>query len=51
MGGMAARDPAESGHLTGDVPALLIVAIALGILMRRAESGTAVTDLGVRRVA
>jgi hypothetical protein len=51
MGGMAAGDPAESGHLIGDVPALLIVAMALGMLMRRAERATAVTDLGARRVA
>ncbi len=51
MAGSAAKDPAEAGHLVGDVPALLIVAVALGVLMRRAESTAAVTDLGARRVA
>jgi hypothetical protein len=33
----AFRDPMEKGHLTGDVPALFIVAILLGVLMRQAE--------------
>jgi hypothetical protein len=32
MGGQAIADPAERGHLLGDVPALLIVAIALAVL-------------------
>ena len=51
MAGMAVEDPAEVGHLTGDVPVLLFVAIALAVLMRRAERTTAVTDLGGRRAA
>jgi hypothetical protein len=32
----AITDPAEHGHLTGDVPALLFVAILLAVLMPRA---------------
>jgi hypothetical protein len=32
----AITDPAEHGHLTGDVPALLFVAIVLAVLMPRA---------------
>ena len=32
MGWQAVADPAERGHLLGDVPALLIVAIALAVL-------------------
>ena len=51
MAGMAVEDPAEVGHLTGDVPVLLFVAIALAVLMRRAERTIAVTDLGGRRAA
>jgi hypothetical protein len=52
MGAMAFGDRAEAGHLVGDVPALLIVAMALGVLMRRAESAGAITALGgARRVA
>jgi len=47
----AINDPAERGHLVGDVPALLIVAGALAILTLRASSQTRVTDLGARRVA
>lgn len=31
----ALRDPAEVAHLWGDVPALLVVAVALGVLMPR----------------
>ncbi len=34
MGWQAVGDPAERGHLLGDVPALLIVAIALAVLTR-----------------
>lgn len=33
----AISDPDERGHLIGDVPALLIVAAALGFLMKRAQ--------------
>lgn len=35
----ALMDPAESGHLVGDVPALLLVALVLGWLTRRATAG------------
>jgi Family of unknown function (DUF6632) len=35
MGIQAFADPAERGHLTGDVPALFLVAIALAVLMPR----------------
>ena len=51
MAGMAVEDPAEAGHLVGDVPVLLFVAVALAVLMRRAESTTAVTGLGARHAA
>ncbi len=52
MGAMAFADPAEAGHQVGDVPALLLVAIALGVLMRRAETTVAMRDQGdARRVA
>ncbi len=29
------RNPMHQGHLIGDVPALLLVALALGVLMRK----------------
>ena len=32
----AVRNPAMAGHLLGDVPALLLIALVLGLLMRRA---------------
>jgi hypothetical protein len=32
------RNPAMSGHLTGDVPALLLIAIVLGFLMSRSTA-------------
>jgi hypothetical protein len=51
MAASAVGDPAEKGHLVGDVPALLIVAVALGIVARRAETDTAVIELGARRAA
>jgi hypothetical protein len=38
MAGSAFADPAEAGHLVGDAPALLLVAIALGILAHRASA-------------
>jgi hypothetical protein len=44
-------DPAERGHLVGDVPALLLVAVLLAVLTRRAATSTQVTNLGARRVA
>ncbi|WP_058186649.1 DUF6632 domain-containing protein [Terracidiphilus gabretensis] len=37
MAVQAFRDPMEKGHLIGDVSALFIVAILLGVLMRQAE--------------
>src|SRR4051812_23852808 len=40
MGATAVADPAEAGHLVGDVPALLLVAIVLGVLMRQVERTT-----------
>jgi hypothetical protein len=42
MAAMAVTDPAEAGHLVGDVPALLVVAIGLGIVTRRAGTQPAV---------
>ena len=47
----AITDPAESGHLVGDVPALLLVAGALAILTRRAEAEWAAGRSGARRAA
>ena len=35
MGAQAIYDGAESGHLIGDVPALLLIAIVLGVLTPR----------------
>jgi hypothetical protein len=35
MGVQSFTDPAERGHLTGDVPALFLIAIILGVLMPR----------------
>src|SRR3954463_613211 len=52
MGAMAFGDRAEAGHQVGDVPALLLLGLVLGVLMRRAESAGAITALGgARRVA
>jgi hypothetical protein len=31
------RNPMQGGHLVGDVPALLLVAVVLGVLMSRAQ--------------
>jgi hypothetical protein len=31
------RDPMEKGHLIADVPAMFVVALLLGVLMRQAE--------------
>jgi hypothetical protein len=38
MAVQAITDSNERGHLLGDVPALLIVAALLALLMRRAET-------------
>jgi uncharacterized membrane protein len=35
MGVQVAIDPAEQGHLVGDIPALILVAIVLGLLTPR----------------
>jgi hypothetical protein len=51
MASSAVGDPAERGHLVGDVPALLIVAGALAFLTRRAAVRSETTNLGFRRVA
>jgi hypothetical protein len=38
MGWESMRNPMMKGHLTGDVPILLVVAIVLGLLMSRART-------------
>jgi hypothetical protein len=38
MGLQAFGDPAERGHLLGDVPALFLIAIVLGVLMQMGPS-------------
>lgn len=37
MSWQAVQQPMHRGHLVGDVPALVIIAAALGLLMRRAQ--------------
>ncbi len=37
MGAQSLSDTAEHGHLIGDIPALLVVAIVLAVLMPRAK--------------
>jgi hypothetical protein len=39
MAAQAFGDPAERGHLWGDVPALLVVAIVLAVLAPREPAG------------
>jgi hypothetical protein len=51
MAASALGDRAETGHLVGDVPALLIVAAALGIVTRRAEAESVAVRPGARRAA
>ncbi|MGA8228781.1 MAG: DUF6632 domain-containing protein, partial [Xanthobacteraceae bacterium] len=41
MGVQAVTDPAERGHLVGDVPALILVAIVLAVLMPRTAQALA----------
>ena len=41
MGVQSFTDPAERGHLIGDVPALFLVAIILAVLMPRTEQALA----------
>jgi hypothetical protein len=43
MAWQAVEDPAERGHLIGDVPALLLIAIVLGVLMQMGSSERATT--------
>lgn len=43
MAWQATRNPAMGGHLTGDVPALLLVAIVLGLLMMGAQRSKVVS--------
>ena len=42
MGWEAIRNPMMSGHLVGDVPALLLIAAVLGVLMSRATADRAI---------
>lgn len=51
MAQMALGDPAEHGHLVGDVPALLILAILLAVLTMRAAPTVSATGLGARHAA
>jgi hypothetical protein len=51
MAAMALGDPAERGHLVGDVPALLLVAGGLALLTRGAKTGLVVTKPAARRAA
>lgn len=41
MGWEALRNPMMQGHLIGDVPFLLVIAIVLGVLMSRASASSA----------
>ena len=43
MAFQAMQDPHMAGHLVGDVPALLIAAAVLGVLMVKSEPAAAVT--------
>lgn len=38
MAFQSGRDPMHAGHLLGDVPALLLVAVVLGVLMSKAKA-------------
>jgi len=44
-------DPAEIGHLWGDVPVLLVVAAALAYLTPKATTVSALSDRSARRAA
>lgn len=44
MAYQALRDPMQAGHLVGDVPALLLVAIVLGVLMNRPRSSAGLDE-------
>jgi len=41
MTAQSLRQPAQHGHLFGDVPALLLVALVLGVLMNRSSATSA----------
>jgi hypothetical protein len=41
MAVQAFQDPMERGHLVGDIPALLLVAVVLGLLMPRGAAASA----------
>ncbi len=45
MAVQAMKAPAEHGHLFGDVPALVLVAVVLGILMPRGNAAEAAKTL------
>ena len=47
----AVMDPVERGHLIGDVPALLLVGIALAFLTPRTATLTVSSSAGARRAA
>jgi FtsH-binding integral membrane protein len=51
MAAEAIMDPTQVGHLFGDVPALILVAVVLGVLTPRAAEVRALSDLGARRAA
>jgi hypothetical protein len=51
MGGEAIMDRTESGHLAGDVPALLLVAAVLAYLTPRGAAAGIITGDGARRTA
>lgn len=46
MAGQAMKMPAEHGHLMGDVPALILVALVLAILMPRGAEAKSATPNG-----
>ena len=46
MAWQAFSDPAERGHLLGDVPAMFLVAIVLGVLMQMGSSDRVKTVTG-----
>jgi hypothetical protein len=51
MAFQAVGDPAERGHLYGDIPALLLVAVALGVLTPRGSQLSVRSGTGVRQAA
>jgi hypothetical protein len=51
MAASAVSDPAETGHLVGDVPILLLIAAVLAVVTRRAETTPVITRVDARRAA